>query len=120
MANILIVDDSRTSRRVLKDMLERHGHSVVQEATNGQEGFDDYTKLKPDLVTMDITMPVMDGIEGLKLIRKFDPHAKVVMITAAGQNEKVKEAVENGAVEFITKPLDEDTVISAIDKVMQS
>ena len=118
MANILIVDDSRTSRRVLRDMLERHGHVIVDEATNGQEGFDGYGKLKPDIVTMDITMPVMDGIESLKLIRKAYPDSKVIMITAAGQNEKVKEALENGATEFITKPLDEDKVIAAIDKVM--
>ncbi|SDB45315.1 MULTISPECIES: response regulator [unclassified Butyrivibrio] len=119
MANILIVDDSRTSRRVLKDMLERNGHVVVAEATNGQEGFNDYGKYNPDIVTMDITMPVMDGIEGLKLIHKSYPDAKVVMITAAGQNEKVKESLENGAIEFITKPLDEDKVIAAIDKVMK-
>lgn len=119
MANILIVDDSKISRRVLKDMLEKNGHTVVGEATNGQEAFDYYGKLKPDLVTMDITMPVMDGIEGLKLIHKAYPEAKVVMITAAGQNEKLKEAVESGAVEFVTKPLVEETVISAIAKVIQ-
>ena len=119
MANILIVDDSRTSRRVLKDMLERHGHNIVDEATNGQEAFDDYGKYNPDIVTMDITMPVMDGIQGLKLIHKAYPKAKVIMITAAGQNEKEKEAIENGAEEFVTKPLDEDTVISAIEKVMR-
>ncbi len=118
MANILMVDDSRTSRRVLKDMLERNGHVVVGEAANGQEGFDSYKKLNPDLVTMDITMPVMDGIEGLKLIHKAFPDSKVIMITAAGQNEKVKEAVENGAAEFVTKPLNEDVVISAIEKVL--
>ncbi|MCR5657169.1 MAG: response regulator [Butyrivibrio sp.] len=119
MANILIVDDSKISRRVLRDMLERNGHTVVGEATNGQEGFDDYGKLNPDLVTMDITMPVMDGIEGLKLIHKAYPDAKVIMITAAGQNEKLKEAVESGAVEFITKPLVEETVITAIAKVLK-
>lgn len=118
MANILMVDDSRTSRKVLKDMLERGGHSVVGEATNGKEGFEYYDKLKPDLVTMDITMPVMDGIEGLKLIHKAFPEAKVIMITAAGQNEKIKEAVESGALEFITKPLDEKVVLSAIEKVL--
>ena len=118
MANILMVDDSRTSRRVLKDMLERHGHEVIGEATNGQEAFDSYVILKPDIVTMDITMPVMDGIEGLKLIHRSYPDAKVVMITAAGQNEKVKEAVENGAAEFVTKPLDEKVVIEAIEKVL--
>ena len=118
MANILMVDDSRTSRRILKDMIERNGHVVVGEATNGQEAFDSYGKLMPDLVTMDITMPVMDGIEGLKLIRKSYPDAKVVMITAAGQNEKVKEAVDNGAAEFVTKPLEESVVIAAIEKVL--
>ena len=118
MAKILMVDDSRTSRRVLKDMLERHGHVIIGEATNGQEGFDSYIKLQPDIVTMDITMPVMDGIEGLKLIHKADPKARVVMITAAGQNEKLKQAVENGAAEFVTKPLDENTVIAAIEKVL--
>ena len=118
MANILMVDDSRTSRKVLRDMLEHHGHVVAAEATNGQEAFDLYGRIKPDLVTMDITMPVMDGIEGLKLIRKAYPDARVVMITAAGQNEKVKEAVESGAADFITKPLDEKVVIESIEKVL--
>ncbi len=118
MANILMVDDSRTSRRVLKDMLERNGHVVVGEAANGREGFESYGKLNPDIVTMDITMPVMDGIEGLKLIKKSYPESKVIMITAAGQNEKVKEAVENGAADFITKPLEESVVVSAIEKVL--
>jgi two-component system chemotaxis response regulator CheY len=118
MANILMVDDSRTSRKILKDILERNGHTVVGEATNGQEGYDSFVKLKPELVTMDITMPVMDGIEGLKLIHKSDPDAKVIMITAAGQNEKIKEAIDSGAAEFVTKPLDEKVVIAAIDKVL--
>ena len=71
MANILIVDDSRTSRRVLRDMLEKHGHVVVDEATNGQEGFDGYGKLNPDIVTMDITMPVMDGIQTAKKVEEM-------------------------------------------------
>ncbi len=119
MANILMVDDSRISRRVLKDMLEKHGHVVVGEATNGQEAFDCYGKINPDIVTMDITMPVMDGIESLKLIHKGYPDSKVIMVTAAGQNEKIKEAIDNGAVEFVTKPLDEEKVISAIDKVLK-
>lgn len=88
MKNVLIVDDSRTSRRFLKDILERAGYNVVGEAINGQEGFDQYVKLEPDIVTMDITMPQVDGIESLKLIRKFNPNAKVIMITAAGQKEK--------------------------------
>ena len=88
MANVLIVDDSRTSRRVLRDILERNGHTVLGEAVDGKEGYDMYQTLKPDVVTMDITMPGVDGIECLKLIRVHNPEAKVIMITAAGQKEK--------------------------------
>ncbi|WP_029231953.1 response regulator [Butyrivibrio sp. VCB2006] len=114
MKRVLIVDDSRTSRRVLRDMLERAGYEIIGEAVNGQEGYDQYVKLQPDIVTMDITMPVIDGIESLKLIRKFDPNAKVIMITAAGQKEKMVEAVKFGATEFIAKPFMEESVLSAL------
>ncbi len=113
MKKVLIVDDSRTSRRILKDILDRAGYEVIGEAVNGQEGFDQYVKLKPDIVTMDITMPVVDGIESVKLIRKFDNNAKIIMITAAGQKEKMLEAVKYGASEFITKPFDEESVLKA-------
>ena len=114
MKSVLIVDDSRTSRRFLRDILERAGYNVVGEAINGQEGCDQYVKLAPDIVTMDITMPGVDGIESLKLIRKNNPNAKVVMITAAGQKEKMMEAVKFGAIEFITKPFMEESVLSAL------
>ena len=114
MKNVLIVDDSRTSRKVLRDILERAGYTIVGEAVNGQEGFDEYMKLKPDIVTMDITMPVLDGIDSLKLIREADPNAKVVMITAAGQKHKMMEAVKLGATEFVSKPFVEETVIEAL------
>ncbi|RKM58294.1 response regulator [Butyrivibrio sp. X503] len=116
MKSVLIVDDSRTSRRILRDILERAGFNVVGEAVDGQEGFDEYVKLNPDIVTMDITMPGVDGIESLKLIRKNNPDAKVVMITAAGQKEKMMEAVKFGAVEFVAKPFVEETVIDALSK----
>ncbi|MEE3494779.1 MAG: response regulator [Butyrivibrio sp.] len=116
MKNVLIVDDSRTSRRVLRDILERAGYTIVGEAVNGQEGFDEYMKLKPDVVTMDITMPVLDGIDSLKLIREADPNAKVVMITAAGQKHKMMEAVKLGAAEFVAKPFVEESVIDAISR----
>jgi len=116
MKNVLIVDDSKTSRRVLRDILERAGYSIVGEAVNGQEGFDEYIKLKPDIVTMDITMPVLDGIDSLKLIKKADPDAKVVMITAAGQKHKMMEAVKLGASEFVAKPFVEETVVDAISR----
>ena len=116
MKNVLIVDDSRTSRRVLRDILERAGYTIVGEAVNGQEGFDEYMKLKPDVVTMDITMPVLDGIDSLKLIREADPNAKVVMITAAGQKHKMMEAVKLGAAEFVAKPFVEESVVDAISR----
>lgn len=116
MKSVLIVDDSRTSRRVMKDILERAGYSVAGEAINGQEGFDMCMKLNPDIITMDITMPEVDGIESLKLIKKANPDAKVIMVTAAGQKEKMMEALKYGAVEFITKPFLEENVLAALKK----
>ncbi|MBQ6416546.1 MULTISPECIES: response regulator [Butyrivibrio] len=116
MKSVLIVDDSRTSRRFLSDILERAGYKIVGEAVNGQEGFDQYVKLHPDIVTMDITMPVMDGIDALKLIKRNNPDAKVVMITAAGQKEKMMEALKIGAVEFVSKPFIEEAVLDALKR----
>ena len=116
MKSVLIVDDSRTSRRILRDILERAGYSIVDEAVDGREGFDQFVKLSPDIVTMDITMPVVDGLESLKLIKKNNPDAKVVMITAAGQKEKMMEAVKLGATEFVAKPFVEETVIDALSR----
>ncbi|MBO4457361.1 MAG: response regulator [Butyrivibrio sp.] len=116
MKNVLIVDDSRTSRRVLRDILERAGYSIVGEAVNGQEGFDEFVRLNPDIVTMDITMPVLDGIDSLRLIKKANADAKVVMITAAGQKHKMMEAVKLGATEFVAKPFVEEAVLDAIGR----
>lgn len=118
MASILIVDDSRTSRKILKGILESEGYEVVGEATNGQEGYERYVELKPDVVTMDITMPVLDGIEALKKIKGEYPDAKVVMVTAAGQKTKMVEAVQNGANEFVSKPFEPDQLKKIIDKVI--
>ena len=117
MATVLIVDDSRTSRKILKEVLEKGNFEVIGEAGNGEEGYLKYKELKPDLVTMDITMPSMDGIECLSLIKHEDPDAKVVMITAAGQKEKMIEALKRGAEEFITKPFDEAEVLATLKKV---
>ncbi len=114
MKNVLIVDDSRTSRRVLRDILERAGYNIAAEAINGKEGVDLYAKLKPDIVTMDITMPEMDGLEALRQIREGDPEAVVIMITSAGQKEKMVEAVKLGAAEFVSKPFVEETVLEAL------
>lgn len=119
MANILIVDDSRTSRKILRKILETAGHTIVAEAGNGEEGYIQYRDIKPDVVTMDITMPTMDGIEALQLIKKLDDNAKVVMITALGQKEKMVQAIKLGASEFITKPFEDADVINAISKVLE-
>lgn len=118
MAKVLIVDDSRTSRKILKGIIENCGHEVVGEATNGQEGYDRYVELKPDLVTMDITMPVLDGIEALKKIKGDYADAKIIMVTAAGQKTKMVEAVQSGADEFVSKPFDVDQLTEVINKVM--
>lgn len=118
MANILIVDDSRTSRRILRSILEEDGHVIVGEATNGQEGFEQYMSLNPDIVTMDITMPVMTGVEALKKIIEADSNAKVVMVSAAGQQHNMLEAVQSGAADFISKPFDVDTIKNMVKKIV--
>ena len=114
---VLIVDDSRTSRKILRAVLEEAGYNVVDEALNGAEGIEKYKKYHPTVCTMDITMPVMDGIEALKVIREYDPQAKVVMLTAAGQQSKIVEAVKSGAAEFITKPFEKDDVIRTLAEI---
>ena len=119
MTSVLIVDDSRTSRRILRDILERAGYSVVGETINGKEGVEQYVKLRPDIVTMDITMPEMNGMDALKMIREYDPQAKVVLITAAGQIEKKEQAMKYGATAFITKPYDNQDILDAIAKCLE-
>ena len=118
MAKILIVDDSKTSRRILKNILEANGHTVIGEAINGKEAVDKFKELKPDITTMDITMPVMDGLEALKKIIGVDKDARVVMVTAAGQKTKMVDAVKHGAVEFLTKPFEEEQIIEIIERVI--
>ena len=119
MAKVLIVDDSRTSRNILKKILEKAGHTIVGEAINGEEGYLEYKEIKPDVVTMDITMPKMDGIEALQLIRKFDENAVVIMITAAGQKEKMMQAIKYGATDFIAKPYEPGDVLKVIEKFVE-
>ncbi|MCM1099793.1 MAG: response regulator [Clostridium sp.] len=118
MANIMIVDDSITSRKFLREILERNGHTVLGEAVNGEEGYLKFKELHPDVVTMDITMPVMDGIESLSLIKKENPEVKVLMITSAGQKEKMIESIKRGADEFIMKPFNEAEILGALEKTI--
>lgn len=119
MARILIVDDSRTTRRILRQILEDKGHEVVGEAANGEEGVAKYKELKPDLTTMDITMPGLDGVEALRKIKEHDPDAKVIMVSAAGQKHKVLDAMKAGAAEFLTKPFEEEEIMERIESVLK-
>lgn len=117
MVKILIVDDSRTSRKMLRNILESNGHEIIDEAVNGQEGVQKFQALKPDVVTLDITMPVVDGVEALKMIKALDPESKVVMVTAAGQKNKMIECIKAGANEFLTKPFEQQEIVDVINKM---
>ena len=118
-ANVLIVDDSRMSRTMLRNILEKANYTVVMEAANGADGVEAYKKCKPDIVTLDITMPQMDGLEALSRILEYDPNAKAVMITAAGQQDKLINALKAGAKRFINKPFNEDEILTNIRDVLK-
>lgn len=118
MSTVLIVDDSKTSRSMLRSIFEDHGYEVVAEAENGQEGYEKYCELKPDVVTLDITMPIMDGIETLVKIKEYDIAAKVIMVTAAGQKGKMLDAIKLGASEFVTKPFETNQVVNIIESIL--
>jgi len=115
---ILIVDDAAFMRMMIKDILEKNGFEVVGEAQDGAEAVAQYKEMTPDLVTMDITMPEMDGITALKEIRKINPEAKVIMCSAMGQQAMVLDAIQAGAKDFIVKPFQADRVMEAIQKVL--
>lgn len=117
MAKILIVDDAAFMRMMIKDILEKNGFQVVGEANNGLKAVELYKKEKPDVVTMDITMPDMDGIEAVKEIKAFDPAAKIIMCSAMGQQTMVMDAIKAGARDFIVKPFQPDRVLEAIRKI---
>ncbi|MBO4374272.1 MAG: response regulator [Lachnospiraceae bacterium] len=118
LGNILIVDDSRMSRSILRNVLEKAGYSIAGEAANGEDAVKAYKEIGPDLVTLDITMPKMDGLEALTRILSFDADAKVIMITAAGQQDKLIKALKVGAKRFINKPFDEEEALKNISDVL--
>ncbi len=118
MATVLIVDDALFMRKTLADLIERLGHTVVGEAENGFAAVDLYFKLKPDVVTMDITMPEFGGVEAVKVICGNDRNAKIIMVSAMGQTEFIKEAILSGAKDFIVKPFEHERVALAFDKVL--
>ncbi|WP_391120133.1 response regulator [Psychrobacillus sp. L3] len=119
MATILITDDTAFMRMQLKDLLTELGHEVIGEAENGRTSVEKYAKLQPDFVTMDITMPEMDGIEALKAIKKKDPEAKIIMCSAMGQKRMVLEAIQAGAKDFLIKPFTKARIEEAMEKLMK-
>ena len=115
---VLVVDDAAFMRMMVKDILSKNGYEVVGEAENGMKALEKYQELKPDLVTMDITMPEMDGISAVKEIKKIDANAKIVMCSAMGQQAMVIEAIQAGARDFIVKPFHADRVLEAVRKAV--
>ena len=115
---VMVVDDAAFMRMMIKDILTKNGYEVVGEAENGLKAIEKYPELKPDLTTMDITMPEMDGIAAVKEIKKADPGAKIIMCSAMGQQAMVIEAIQSGARDFIVKPFQPDRVLEAVRKAV--
>lgn len=115
---VLVVDDAAFMRMMIKDILRKGGYEVVGEVEDGAKAIEKYRELKPDLVTMDITMPDMDGITAVKEIRKIDPNALIIMCSAMGQQAMVIDAIQAGAKDFVVKPFQPDRVLEAIRKVL--
>ena len=115
---ILIVDDAAFMRMMIKDILSKNGFEIAGEAADGAQAVQMYQETQPDLVTMDITMPEMDGIMALKEIKKQNPQAKIIMCSAMGQQAMVIDAIQAGAKDFIVKPFQADRVLEAINKAL--
>jgi two-component system, chemotaxis family, chemotaxis protein CheY len=118
MAKVLIVDDAKFMRMTLSNILKKANHEIVGEGENGKEAVELYRALRPDVVTLDITMPIMNGLEAVKTIKQEDPNAKIIICSAMGQQKMVVEAIEAGALDFIVKPFDEPRVIDAVNRVL--
>ncbi|MBB6452818.1 two-component system chemotaxis response regulator CheY [Salirhabdus euzebyi] len=118
MGRVLVVDDAQFMRLTLSNILTKGGFEVVGEAPDGEKAIQMYKELKPDLVTMDITMPVLNGIDATRSIIESDPHARIVMCSAVGQQKIVVEAIQMGAKDFIVKPFDEVRVLETIRRLL--
>ena len=118
MARILVCDDSAFMRGILKGIILKDPYVLAGEAENGREGIEKFQELKPDLVTMDIVMPEMDGIDAVKGIRERNPDARIIMVSAMGQQSMVIEAIQAGARDFIIKPFQPPRVHEALKRVM--
>ncbi|MCH9656946.1 MAG: response regulator [Planctomycetes bacterium] len=116
MNRLLIVDDALIMRMKIKEIAVQAGWTVVAEATNGEEAIALYEKHLPELVTLDMIMPKMDGLMALKTIRDYNPQAQVVMVSAVDQKEKLKDCIMNGAMDFIVKPFDSDRLLAFFER----
>jgi two-component system, chemotaxis family, chemotaxis protein CheY len=119
MARVLVVDDAAFMRKMVSDALTKGGHEVVGEAGNGTEAVARYQELRPEVTTLDITMPEKDGLAALKEIIAIDPAARVVMCSALGQESKVLESIKLGARDFVVKPFQADRVNEAVVKALR-
>lgn len=119
LTRVLVVDDTAFMRMMLREILQRNGYEVAGEASNGEEALRLYTRLKPDLVTLDITMPEMDGIETAKALLKKDKAARIIMVSAMGNKEMIVKAIQAGARDFIVKPFERVRVLEALRQVSQ-
>src|SRR3972149_8069366 len=118
MKRVLVVDDACVVRMIIKGVLESNGFQIAGEAKNGREALDKYKELKPDAVTMDIVMPEVDGIQGLKDILAYDKNARVVMISAIDQRDALQAALLSGACDFVVKPFEDDRMVSALNSIL--
>lgn len=116
---VLVVDDAAFMRMMIRDILAKEGY-IIHEAVNGRDAVEKYAELHPDLVTMDITMPEMSGLEALRSIRGSDPAARVLMVSAMGQQKMIVEALESGAMDFLVKPFQPTKVLETVKKCLQT
>ena len=119
MAKIMIVDDTAFMRMMLREIITDCGFEVIAEAENGKEAVQFFRQYRPELVTMDITMPEMDGIAALKEIKRIDPMARVIICSAMGQKDRVVDAITSGAADFIVKPFQREKVLETLAKALK-
>ena len=116
---VLVVDDAAFMRMMIRDILSKEGY-LIHEAVNGRDAVEKYEEIQPDLVTMDITMPEMSGLEALSAIRGRDPLARILMVSAMGQQKMIVEALELGAMDFLVKPFQPTKVLETVKKCLQA
>jgi two-component system chemotaxis response regulator CheY len=119
LARIMIVDDALMMRKTLRRILEKAGHEIVGEAVNGDQAIANYAKCRPDLVTMDLTMPGLGGIEAIKHIVAADPATSIIVVSALGQKHIIFDALQNGAKNYVLKPIAEDKLLSVVNLVLE-